>query len=891
MKRFIGIIAILLFFCSTAFSMAKYADYVQEGGKSVKTSSTTTYLLMQTFPNATVGVYLPGTTTLATIYSNNSGTPKSNPFTADSKAYYEFYAANGFYDVKFSGTGIVTPWTRTYITLSDPSESYNPKSFGAKCDNSSNDTVAFQTIITLIGSTISTIDIPKLGPCRIDSLTFLANITLNFASGGGIYANSGATINYFGAQIGPKVKRFYNSLGSLVAGNGTIFFTNNSSIEKYYPQWIGIVNDGSGAATDNQPILQALINAVGDVSTISFSRNLDLAIYSQLLISSRVQLKFLGEGGFNPITPNTASPTIRWKGANGGTMLEFEGSYECLVEGMHFVSKLTSTTGANKILNFDGPGFTSSHLIKYNSFDNQNRNNNFIAINIGANGGNNNEFFTIDTNNFYVGDPGEGYNAGYIVVDGNIINGTNTISTALVGYFTHTAFGATTQNLVGQPIRITKAGTAGGVFESTIVSVSVDGTSATLADNAITTTTTGKVVVGRGYGIGVNLESSSNIKNVYIKHSNISWARNGIRQLNGSMDVEDISGGFSDVDVNIAQFTEYTSIKNINTENSHVGVIAITGNGTLIIEKCRNSSATLLGDSYFQFGNVPNIRYEDNGLEYEPPIGSTFFSFSNLNIKFISIANSYIPSTGFNMTMDRLGFKSFQDAINTGNGITGTLTSISDKGITDAPNGSNTDFKLGFGADYIETHGNIGLYAVVRPTSNIGASGDFIGIRGKYSSTITGAIINRAIGIQGEIDTGATGQQIEAIGVYSKLPASLGNGNATADFYGFKTLLPTVSGGNHRDGYGLYLSANPSAGMTGSRYGIYQAGTNDLNILFGTLKLNGILFANLPASPTAGMVRTITDSNTIVWGATIAGGGANTVLAFYDGTNWTVFAK
>lgn len=53
----------------------------------------------------------------------------------------------------------------------------------------------------------------------------------------------------------------------------------------------------------------------------------------------------------------------------------------------------------------------------------------------------------------------------------------------------------------------------------------------------------------------------------------------------------------------------------------------------------------------------------------------------------------------------------------------------------------------------------------------------------------------------------------------------------------------------------------------------------------------GVTFAQLPSPPAAGMTAYVTDSNTAVWGATIAGGGANAVLAWYNGTNWTVYAK
>ena len=40
-----------------------------------------------------------------------------------------------------------------------------------------------------------------------------------------------------------------------------------------------------------------------------------------------------------------------------------------------------------------------------------------------------------------------------------------------------------------------------------------------------------------------------------------------------------------------------------------------------------------------------------------------------------------------------------------------------------------------------------------------------------------------------------------------------------------------------------------------------------------------------------GGITVVTDSNTAIWGATIAGGGANRVLAYCNGTNWTVAGK
>lgn len=55
------------------------------------------------------------------------------------------------------------------------------------------------------------------------------------------------------------------------------------------------------------------------------------------------------------------------------------------------------------------------------------------------------------------------------------------------------------------------------------------------------------------------------------------------------------------------------------------------------------------------------------------------------------------------------------------------------------------------------------------------------------------------------------------------------------------------------------------------------------------IRLEPAAFAALPAAGTFGRVAAVSDSNTATWGATVAGGGANKVLALDNGTNWTVF--
>jgi hypothetical protein len=67
--------------------------------------------VQQSYPACTVTVYLPGTTTKTTIYSDNSGTVSANPFTASVKGFYLFYADDGVVDVQLSGSGFTSPYT------------------------------------------------------------------------------------------------------------------------------------------------------------------------------------------------------------------------------------------------------------------------------------------------------------------------------------------------------------------------------------------------------------------------------------------------------------------------------------------------------------------------------------------------------------------------------------------------------------------------------------------------------------------------------------------------------------------------------------------------------------------------------------------------------------
>lgn len=73
---------------------------------------------------ATVSVYNSSTATLATIYSDNGVTPKSNPFLTDAlDGRFNFYAANGVYDIVYVYPGVTFDPSHTQrISVIDGSE-------------------------------------------------------------------------------------------------------------------------------------------------------------------------------------------------------------------------------------------------------------------------------------------------------------------------------------------------------------------------------------------------------------------------------------------------------------------------------------------------------------------------------------------------------------------------------------------------------------------------------------------------------------------------------------------------------------------------------------------------------------------------------------------------
>jgi len=121
--RKLSLLAAITFLACPLYARQAAHGYCEQGGHTVTTQGlSSTNDVQESYASCTVTVYNAGTSTLSTIYSDNSGTVKGNPFTSDSDGWWSFYANNGRYDVHFSGSSITVPYTQDDYLLCDPDD-------------------------------------------------------------------------------------------------------------------------------------------------------------------------------------------------------------------------------------------------------------------------------------------------------------------------------------------------------------------------------------------------------------------------------------------------------------------------------------------------------------------------------------------------------------------------------------------------------------------------------------------------------------------------------------------------------------------------------------------------------------------------------------------------
>lgn len=204
-------------------------------------------------------------------------------------------------------------------------------------------------------------------------------------------------------------------------------------------------------------------------------------------------------------------------------------------------------------------------------------------------------------------------------------------------------------------------------------------------------------------------------------------------------------------------------------------------------------------------------------------------------------------------------------------------------------------------------------YAETGGTLGIGA--DIVGLKSRALHLGTGTMDPAAgiFGLQGSAFNGHAGAQGSTGGNVSTMyGARVGSyqqstNGAASEAYGVSTFvehdygtLETAIGlytsvfgmATPTEGYGLWIDTVKGT----TKWSIYATDATAPSHIAGNLDVKSVrsvavLFAGVPSPAVEGMLVPVTDSSTNTWGATITGSGSNHVLAYYDGTNWTVAAK
>lgn len=239
--KFLKIIAVLSMLPSACFGYAHWEGYCQQGGQKVVTSSVqSTTQVQQSYPSATLTAYITGSSPLtkATIYSDNAGTPSSNPLTCSSKGYFSFWSGSGLLDLTFSGAGVPAPFTWGAVSGQEP--------MAVVTDVDGRDLGDLCALAVSLGQTLQ-----LYRPHETDSGSCAANI--QWFTGGKVTLQAMATYSFTGNVDCPQFQWCWDS-----TTNSGSFITFGKMPENLNPVQYGA--DASGVS-DSTSKVQATINA------------------------------------------------------------------------------------------------------------------------------------------------------------------------------------------------------------------------------------------------------------------------------------------------------------------------------------------------------------------------------------------------------------------------------------------------------------------------------------------------------------------------------------------------------------------------------------------------------------------------------------------------------
>lgn len=213
----LALLALLILSAPAAFGYSHYSGYCQQGGQVVvgPGSSSSTTKVQQSYPQATLTVYLPGTNTKSTLYTS-TGVGVGNPITCSTKGYFDFYSADSVVDLTFSGVGISAPFTWGGTVGSPAAFTIDSlySTLSAACSAAGSGTLAITKNWT-----------------STPSQTLSCNLW--FLGGGKIQPASGQAVTISGAITATALFQIFD-----YSSGGTVSLTG-AKLAQVYPEWWG----------------------------------------------------------------------------------------------------------------------------------------------------------------------------------------------------------------------------------------------------------------------------------------------------------------------------------------------------------------------------------------------------------------------------------------------------------------------------------------------------------------------------------------------------------------------------------------------------------------------------------------------------------------------------
>ena len=626
------------------------------------------------------------------------------------------------------------------------------------------------------------------------NLTITSPVTL--LPGAKLKPASGVTVTIAGAVDAPPAAIVDTSAG------GNLAFTGNTHIDRYLPQWWGVVGDQT---TDDQPALTKMIAAIPDYARVFFPARLHMKLGATLLLSDRQGIVF--ETGLSAQSAATSShaPSFYWAGGAGGTMISLDKCRYCAVRG--FLMVPNGTTNAN--ICFDLDGYASGHIgsgcmVEDNFCQQTAVNASFVFCRISETVISNQEYHHIRRNVAELSAA-----PARVTSLAAITSGTAILTTSGSFFLASDA---------GKPIVVQGAGAGGGLLSTTVLSFT-SATQVTLATNASTTVSAAQAQVDVNTGIGVKIGASSNAKRINIEENAFTQGQYGIYALNGSFRSQLNSFTMNECDIYCSASSEPCIDEQSNSEYSRQHVywaasqpLAVRG-GRLSIYWAK------AGGAYMEIG-AGAIDVLTEGVLFEGGLttGGKLWGLANAsNVRLVNIANRYIATitavqSGYN---DAPGTRSvvslYEDGIT---GLSGQDWRRNGKIASSYRDSGDFSVVSGAADASAGTPVAVGIAGSAAPTTaNISASGKGVAVQGAINQT-SAFVFGSAYAFRALMPTHTAGSMTNAYGVYVETGAPTGTGDIA-------------------DAYGLYLALQKGNAAVVRGWGIYQAGAADKNKLFG----------------------------------------------------------